>query len=93
MSARPVPHIDMTPGLRQALDQFAGSQAMKRAQVNPCDIEDLRSRIKNMANWFESPAFFTEGTEGDASQQELEALSQLILMATLLSEHIKAGNV
>lgn len=91
---RAVPHINQTAAL------VAAAAAVSRALgvppiadnlrgLNGWDVQQVRAAIGQVSIWRDDPSFYLEGeTEGT----EIGAVEFLILLATLLREHLKAGN-
>lgn len=57
--------------------------------ANPLDVHAVRAGLGNIARSFEDPAFWYEDEHAGA---EVAAVDNIILMATLLREHLRAGN-
>lgn len=89
---RPVPHINHTVHLAQAANALAQAGVDLPAErfriANPMDVEQVRFGLAHAAQWFDDPSFFFP----DADDAELQATEYLILLASCLREHLKAGN-
>ena len=91
---RAVPHINHTRELDAAVAAVTGIKAKDvdgKTLVlveNPFDVTQVRERMQGVADLFEDPSFFFEGE----ANGELVAVENLILLATLLREHLRAGN-
>jgi hypothetical protein len=88
----PVPHIKHTKALEDAaIAVVRATDALGRAinltggsGLDPAQVE---RRIAECAGWFVDPSFFLgEGTT------RLNTINNLILLAELYREHVKAGN-
>lgn len=90
LNRRPVPHINHTPELEAAAIAVtnAKSRATTHLNMNPLDVHQVRESLKGVAKWFEDPSFYFP----DAPSAELAAVENLVLLSTLLREHLKAGN-
>lgn len=90
---RPVPHIIHTPELEAAAILVQGAKGANGLPVhlceNPLDVHAVRTSLSMAAHSFEDPAFFYEDEHAGA---EMAAAENIILLATLLREHLKAGN-
>lgn len=90
---RPVPHIQHTQALEEAAIAVTNAKNGAGLAVhlcqNPLDVSAVREALTCVADWFEDPAFFFES----APNGEMAAVENLILLATLLREHLRAGNV
>lgn len=90
---RPVPHIQHTPELEDAAIAVTNAKTSKGLAIvlcpNPLDVHQVRDSMKEVAKWTEDPAYYCADEGPDA---ELTACSNIILLATLLREHLKAGN-
>lgn len=90
---RAIPHINHTPDLEAAACALTTATSAAGHAVNLCgnplDVHQVRDALKTVADWFEDPSFFGEG---EPVQTELAAVNNLILLATLLREHLRAGN-
>jgi hypothetical protein len=92
---RPVPHINHTSELEAAAIAVSNAHDSEGKVVrlcgNPLDLGAVRQALQGVSQWFEDPTFYfhTEST----SNAEIAAATNLILLATLLREHLKAGNV
>jgi len=53
------------------------------------DVHVVRDSMREVAKWTEDPAYYCQDEGPNA---ELEACNNLILLAILLREHLKAGN-
>lgn len=90
---RPVPHIQHTPEIEAAACAVVNAKVNGKAVVlceNPLDIHAVRTALGTVARSFEDPAFWFE--DADAAAVELSSAENIILLATLLREHLKAGN-
>lgn len=82
---RPVPHIQMTPALKAAMEAYiAGIPTPERC--NPGDIDQVKDQLGRIARTFEDPAFFYQ----DEGATEIGALHRLILIADLYRQHLLA---
>jgi hypothetical protein len=81
---RPVLHIEMTPELEVAIRAAPLTEGM-----NPADAQSVRDALSKVARTFEDPAFFYDSEP----TLEIKSLDALISMATLLREHLRAGNL
>lgn len=91
-AARPVPHINSELEAAAIAVTMAKSADGKPVNLidNVFDVQRVRHALTGVAAWFEDPAFFGHGeAQPDA---EIAAADNLILLATLLREHLKAGN-
>ena len=92
---RPVPHIQHSQALEDAAIAVANAKDGRGSPVHLCrqpfDVHAVRATMSEVARWFEDPAFYTEGEEEPAA--EIAAVENLILLATLLREHLRAGNL
>jgi len=93
---RPVPHIQHTVELDAAAAAVMAAQT-KRPQLaenlrdfNPYAVFDVRRAVGQVCVWREDPSFYLEG---EPTGTELEAVEFLVSVATLLREHLRAGNV
>ncbi len=95
-ASRAVPHINHTSELEAAAIAVANAKDSKGRAVmlctNPLDLMRVRASLSQIGSWFEDPAFYSEGEE-TPGEAELAAAENLILLATLLREHIRAGNL
>jgi hypothetical protein len=89
---RAVPHINHTPALTAAASAVANAKGEDDAPVslvdNPFSVHQVREKLQGVADLFEDPSFFFEGLPN----AELVAVENLVLLATLLREHLRAGN-
>lgn len=91
-SAQRIPRIHHTPELEAAA--IAVNQAMDGTGnpvalvTNPLDVQKVQQALKGVAAWFDDPSFFFD-REPNA---HLAAAENLVLLATLLREHLRAGN-
>lgn len=81
---RPVLHIALTPELEAAIREAPGTEGM-----NPAEPQSVRDALAKVARTFEDPAFFYDSEP----TLEIKSLDALISMATLLREHLRAGNL
>jgi hypothetical protein len=90
---RPVPHIEHTPALEAAAIAVTNAKDGEGRAVllcdNPLDVQKVRYAIGGAAKWFEDADFYFHG---QTPESEVAAVENLILLATLLREHIRAGN-
>ena len=88
---RPVPHINHTPELEAAMIAVTNAKVDGKAVnlTNPMNVHQVRENMLGISSMFEDPGFFFESD----SANELVAVENLILLATLLREHLRAGNV
>lgn len=88
---RPVPHINHTVPLAQAASALTNAPLPNESQrvANPMDVSQVRFALQHVANWFDDPSFYFP----DEPEGELKATEYLILLATLLREHLRAGNL
>lgn len=90
---RPIPHIHHTDALEAAAATVTAAITIGKkpgiALLNPLDVQQVREALSGCAEWFEDPNFFFEGSEPNAEQTAVE---HLIMVATLLREHLRAGN-
>lgn len=91
---RPVPHINHTAALEDAAVAVSAAKGANGLPVhlcqNPLDVHSVRTALSDHARSFEDPAFFYEDEHAGA---EMAAAENLILLATLLREHLRAGNI
>jgi len=88
---RPVPHINHTPELEAAALAVTNARVDGKPVMlvaNPLDIHQVREKLMGIGHLFEDPGFFFT----DEPNGELIAVENLILMATLLREHLRARN-
>lgn len=87
---RPVPHIHHTQDLANAAAALmAASVPTDALKVsNPMDLSEVRDALQGVAAWFDDPDFYFVAD----SHAELKAAEHLVLLATLLREHLRAGN-
>lgn len=89
---RPVPHINHTPELEAAAIAVTEARNSKGAPIllcpRPLDVHQVREALQMVSKWFEDPAFFFP----EDPNAQLTAAHNLVLLATLLREHLKAGN-
>jgi hypothetical protein len=90
---RPIPHICHTVALAHAASAVTNAGVGKTPGVWPTNVMDLqqvRGSLQGMGKWLDDPNFFfPDDSEVDG---ELKATENIILLATLLREHLKAGN-
>lgn len=90
---RPVPHIKHTEALEAAAIAVTNAKTSKGQAImlcpNPLDIHQVRDSMREVAKWTEDPGYYCQDEGPDA---ELTACNNLILLATLLREHLRAGN-
>jgi hypothetical protein len=90
---RPVPHIQHTPALGAAAIAVQNAKSPKGLPINLCgnplDVERVRYALGAAAEGLKDPTFTYESEEPTV---ELVAIENLILLAVLLREHLKAGN-
>lgn len=98
---RPVPHIQHTPALEAAAIAVTNAKCCTCDTglpivlcENPLDVNKVRGSLQEVSSWFKDPHFFfsDEHVHGRGNG-ELAAVENLILLATLLREHLRAGNV
>lgn len=91
-TAHRIPHINHTPELEAAAIAVARAKdGEERAVIlcgNPLDVKKVQEALKGVASWFDDPNFFFDREPNAA----LAAAENLVLLATLLREHLKAGN-
>lgn len=91
-TAQRIPHINHTPELEAAaiaVNRARSGEGTPVALVtNPLDVKKVQEALKGIAGWFEDPNFFFDREPNAA----LAAAENLVLLATLLREHLKAGN-
>ena len=92
MSAtRPIPHIKWTKELEDAAAAVTNAKDSKGLAINLCtnpmDEFKVRDSIKEVSRWFDDPSFYA----GD-EVSEINICDNLLLLVTLLREHIRAGN-
>lgn len=89
---RAVPHIQHTPELEAAAVAVGHATSSGGTPImlcqNPLDVRQVREALQYVGKWFEDPAFFFP----DDAAGELTAATNLVLLATLLREHLRAGN-
>jgi hypothetical protein len=85
---RPVPHINMTPALQEAITAYTVN-VPSSVRCNPGDAREVREAMGRQARSFEDPAFFY----ADEGIAEAQAVEHLILLAQLHLEHLRAGNL
>jgi hypothetical protein len=92
LNRRPVPHIQHTADLEAAaiaVDNAIGPNGLPiRLCQNTLDVERVRYALGTTAEGLKDPSFTYESE----AASELIALDHLILLATLLREHLRAGN-
>ena len=90
---RPVPHINHSPELEAAAIAVTRAMGPKGLPVllcpNPLDVHAVRASLGDVSRSFEDPAFWYEDEHQGA---EMAAVENIILLANLLREHLKAGN-
>ncbi len=90
---RPIPHIQHTQALEDAAIAVTNAKTSAGKLIilcpNPLDVHEVRDSLKEVAKWTEDPGYYCQDEGPDA---ELTACSNVILLATLLREHLKAGN-
>jgi hypothetical protein len=90
---RPVPHIQHTAELEAAaiaVNNAKGPNGLPiRLCQNPLDVERVRYALGAASEGLKDPTFTYESDEPTV---ELTAIENLILLANLLREHLKAGN-
>jgi hypothetical protein len=90
---RPLPHIQYTAELEAAAVAVSiakdGRGNIIRICKNPLDVEQVRYALGAAAEGLKDPSFTYESEEPTV---ELMAIENLVLLATLLREHLKAGN-
>lgn len=90
---RPVPHIKHTPELEAAAIAVQNAKSANGLAVhlcpNPLDVHAVRVSLSDFSRSFEDPAFYYEDEHAGA---EMAAVDNIILLATLLREHLRAGN-
>ena len=90
---RPVPHITHTDALEDAAIAVTNARDSKGTPIilcpKPLDVHVVRDSMREVAKWTEDPAYYCQDEGPNA---ELEACNNLILLAILLREHLKAGN-
>ena len=89
-SPRPVPHIQHTVALAHAASALANAVVPSGLDAihNPLQVASVRKALEGVAGWFNDPNFFFP----DDPDGELKAAEYLITLATLLREHLRAGN-
>jgi hypothetical protein len=91
---RPVPHIQTSPELEAAAIAVTNAKDSQGNPVrlcqNPLDVVRVKYALTSVTQWFEDPTFFF--ADAEPGMGELAAVENLILLATLLREHLKAGN-
>jgi hypothetical protein len=88
---RDIPRIKHTPELEAAAIAFTNAKSPKGLPVNlgnPFDVKAVRRSLVGMGQWFDDPSFFFD----EDAAGELTAVENLILVANLYREHLKAGN-
>jgi len=90
---RAIPHINHTPELEAAAIAVTHGTDGKGNPVNLCanplDPLQVRDAMAGIGDLFEDPTFFFEG---ESSGAVLAAVENLILLASLLRAHLRAGN-
>jgi hypothetical protein len=90
---RPVPHILHTDALEGAAIAVCNAKDSAGKPImlcpNPMDVHAVRDSMTEVLNWAKDPAYYCQD-EGEGA--EIAALKNLILLSTLLLEHLKAGN-
>jgi hypothetical protein len=81
---RPVTHIALTPELEVAI-----RGAVPQEGMNPAEPQSVRDALAKVARTFEDPAFFYDSEP----TLEIKSLDTLLSLATLLREHLRAGNL
>jgi hypothetical protein len=93
---RPVPHIQYAAALETAAIAVANATDRHGKSIvlcaNPFDVHHVADRMTEFAGWFVDPSFFFP-TDGEGPDAKLKAVENLILLATLFREHLRAGNV
>ncbi len=88
---RAVPHITHTPALEDAAIAVTNAKDGRDLHVklcgNPLDVASVRAALTEVGGWFVDPSYFFEGPAAEQA-----AATNLALLATLLAEHLKAGN-
>ena len=92
LDRRPVPHIQHTADLETAAIAVQNAKGPNGLAIrlcqNPLDVERVRYALSAAAEGLKDPSFTYESE----AATELIALDHLILLATLLREHLRAGN-
>jgi len=93
LNRRPIPHIQHTAMLEAAAIDVANAVDAEGRKIvlcrNPLDVQQVRATLQERTKWLEDPAFYLEG---EKPQVELTGVEHIILLATLLREHLRAGN-
>jgi hypothetical protein len=93
VKARPVPHITHNPELEAAAIAVANAKDGEGRAImlctNPLDVIKVRYSLQSASKWFDDADFYFHG---QTPESETAAVENLILLATLLREHIRAGN-
>lgn len=91
---RPVPHIQTSAELEAAAIAVTNAKDGQGRPVhlcqNPLDVQRVRYALTSATAWFEDPNFFF--ADAEPGMGEIAAVENLILLATLLREHLRAGN-
>lgn len=90
MDRRPVPHINHTVALAHAASSIKNALMPSdlKPMHNPMDVHQVREALQGVAAWFDDPNFYFP----DDPDGEIKAVDYLVLLATLLREHLRAGN-
>jgi len=90
---RPIPRVNYTEALEAAAIAVTNAKDSKGNPIalcpKPLDVHVVRESLAEVSKWTMDPTFYCQD-EGEGA--ELVACTNLILLATLLSEHLKAGN-
>ena len=93
-TGRRVPRINHTPELEAAAIAVTNAKGPDGRAVNLChnvlDVHRVRYALQSTLKWFEDADFYFEGQQEGS---ELAAAENVILLATLLREHLRAGNL
>lgn len=86
---RPVPHINHTVALAHAATAVANAVIPGELQPvrNVMNVHAVRTALINISEYFEDSGFASDNPD-----KQLQAVEYLVLLATLLREHLKAGN-
>lgn len=90
---RAVPHINHTPELEAAAIAVVNAKDWQGRMIvlctNPLDVHAVRQSMGMFQRWSEDIGFYSDG---EPEGFELGSVENLILLATLLREHLRAGN-
>jgi hypothetical protein len=91
---RPVPHIQHSQALEDAAIAVHAAVDSEGRKIflchNPLDVNQVRATLQEVTLWLKDPAFYLEN---ESPAVELTNVDHVILLANLLREHLRAGNL